>query len=247
MNKPLDPEFVSEVIRLAESMNGHQIAKHLNVDKNRVWYVLKKNKVTPKRSHFRPVSEVLKVVRYSKLNGQRAAMKEFNLTKDQVSRCMKRYRKLEQSFIDREPQLRQAAISHAMVQAGSRIETAEEFASYCVERFITNQKNIFFHTAYADFMRERYGRDTHKSRGEKNTHADGKVHDKTYDPQTEDTYGLLPKSLSGLVVVLVYKYGFTMREIGHYLGCGEAAISMRIKRTLEGVKKRHGRDLEGHT
>jgi transposase len=244
INKPLDKELVDKVLSLAKEMNGKQIAENLGINTNRVWYILKKYKVKPKKTHHRDISQVLEIVRYCKIHKRKKTLEKFGITKHQLQRCHIRYRKIQKKFIEREPQLRQAAFSYAFVKENCLRETAEEFASYCVEKFIEKDKGVFFETAFADFMRERLGRTgTAKSEANKTTLS---ILEKEVSYTMNDegsVYDLLPKTINGLLVALVFKYGLTKREIAQHLGVTESAVGIRINRTIEKLREQHGRSL----
>jgi DNA-binding Xre family transcriptional regulator len=244
VNSPLDKELVDRVLSLAKEMNGKQIADSVGITPNRVWYILKKHKVKPKKTHYRDISQVLEIIRYCKIHKRKKTLEKFGINKHQLQRCYIRYRKIQKKFIEREPQLRQAAYSYAIVKANCIKETAEEFASYCVEKFIEKDKGVFFETAFADFMRERLGR-TGTAKSDANKATLSLLEKEVSYTMSDDgsVYDLLPKTINGLLVALVYKYGLTKREISQHLGVTESAVGIRINKTIERIRDKYGRSM----
>jgi len=179
----------------------------------------------------RPVHEVLEIYRYAQKHGQKKAAEHFKLTINQIKRIAKRYKELSDEIKDVAPKVRDTAISHAISKGYDR-PTAEEFGSFCVEKYLTKMQVPYYKASLVDFFRERLGRDGNK------TFERGAYVDPIHEDQKEDFFGFVSKTPHGLLVRLVFKYGFNQRELADMIGVNETRISHIVKKELENARRR---------
>jgi hypothetical protein len=179
----------------------------------------------------RPVHEVLEIYRYAKKYGQKKAADHFKLTIDQIKRVSKRYNTLAEEIKTRAPSVRSGAVKYGISQ-GLDHENAEEFGSYCVERYLVKMQSVYYNTAFVDFCRDRLGRNGHK------TFERGEYQDPIHEDRKEDIFGFVSKSFHGLLVRLVFKYDFKQKEIAEMVGLTETRIAQILKKELGDAKRR---------
>jgi len=117
-----------------------------------------------------------------------------------------------------------------------------DFVSFAMlqfaERGLTNSE-----WAFTEYARATLGRHGHKKELENAVNSDfvSSTQALTTDEVDEpDVLIEFPKSIDGMLACLVFKWGFTLKEIGDMAGISEGRVSQRIKPIIEQMRKQYG-------
>jgi hypothetical protein len=127
-------------------------------------------------------------------------------------------------------------------------ELADDFVSFLMEMSLKTQTKPYMNHAFIDFLRITLGNASqkgHKGYARANARLEPiEYHVDDLVQQPEMVHFIDPKMFTKkaipqrqrVILILMYQWGFSQREVSHVLGLTEGCISAELKRSLESLK-----------
>lgn len=200
-------------------------------------------------SQKRDFSERLAIYEHSSNNPLRETALQFNITIDSVKCIRKHFKKHYESVKEKQSvsaksyRMRCLKYGHTKGLYGDYLN---DFVSLAMlqfsERGLTNAE-----WAFTEYARATLGRHGQKKEIENAANIEfiiGHQDLKTDEVDEPDVLIEFPKSLDGMFACLVFKWGFTLKEIGDMLGKSEAYLSLKIKPVIEQMRSTYGSEKD---
>lgn len=252
-------EKINKAIELAKTKTIKAIAEELGETYHAIRHALRKRGIKTKAPQAREEEDTDKIAKYCYTYGANKAAIKFGLSIDAVKSIASRVKRRNEKFIseintESVLKLRWKAFHYA--RNAGLIEHAEDFASFCVIKKLTNQ-SVHLDTSLIDYKREtfgdiRCGSGLAKASAELNITAvshtghideEQKINEiDVGDKEKTLLFGVLEKlempEMLRACFVLHYYFGFRMIEIAFIFGIDQQTVTKRIDAAHEVVRRK---------